>query len=229
MFFDFHTHAGVNREDVKTIRNVIVPNGTSGERGFWTETDKHQWVSAGIHPWYINEKNYSAQLDLLRELAGKDQVRLIGECGLDRLRGPNLNLQMLIFTEQINLSEELKKPVLVHCVRCFSELLHLNKISKPTVPLIVHGFNNKMELARQLIDGGFYLSFGAALLNSESNAVKIFGEIPAERIFLETDDKDVAIECVYEKAATLKNVSVNALKESIFANCLSLGIIENDK
>lgn len=226
MFFDFHTHAGVDREDVKTIRNAIIPDGTSAERGVLAETDNHHWVSAGIHPWYINEENYSAQLDLLREVAVNDQVKLIGECGLDRLRGPNLNLQMLIFTEQINLSEELKKPVLVHCVRCFSELLHLNKISRPTVPLIVHGFNNKREIARQLIDGGFYLSFGAALLNNKSNAVKIFREIPAERIFLETDDKDVAIECIYEEAATLKNVSVNALKESIFANCLSLGIIE---
>lgn len=223
MLINLHSHYDSEPAGGRVITNIIMP--CKGQHGNVQLTDySGKWISAGVHPWYIDELNYSQQFSTLAEYAGKESVKMIGECGLDRLRGPSLDLQQRVFEDQIHLAEKFKKPVLIHCVKCFSELLMIKKKLKPTVPLIVHGFNNKTEVANELIRHDFYLSFGFAVLSGGSNAQKALSLMPESRIFLETDDSDIPVERIYEKAALLKNVSVNQLEEIIFANYRSLGI-----
>lgn len=222
MFLNLHSHYDLEPAGGRVITNIIMPCKGQEEEVLLADYSG-KWVSAGIHPWYIDELNYSLQFHAMVEFAGKEAVKMIGECGLDRLRGPSLDLQQRVFEDQIHLAEKLKKPVIIHCVKCFSELLMVKKKLNPTVPLVVHGFNNKAEVAGELIRHNFYLSFGAALLLEGSNAQKVLSLIPENRIFLETDDRDISVERIYEKAALLKNVSVNQLKEIIFANYQSLG------
>lgn len=222
MFLNIHSHYASEPAGVRAIQNVIIPSAKKDDEVL-SAGYSGKWISAGIHPWNISQINYTSQLSTLADLAGKESVKMIGECGLDRLRGPSLDLQLRVFEDQIYLAEKLKKPVIVHCVKCFSELLMIKKKLNPAVPLIVHGFNNKIETARQLLMHDFYLSFGAAVLSEGSNAEKVASEVPETRIFLETDDRDIPVERVYERVALLKNVSVNRLEEIIFANYQNLG------
>ncbi len=217
MFLDIHSHIENTDGGTLTIRNIIIEEEPIQEPLY-----QQQCYSAGIHPWYISETNWEQQLAQLENLLNQPQVKLVGECGLDRLNGPDLLLQQQVFERQIQLAEKFQKPLIIHCVKCFSELLQLKKKSQPTVPLILHGFNSKMEIASQLLRAGFNFSLGVALLNRSSNAAQLIKHLPDSRLFLETDDKNISISEIYQAAASLKNISINQLKDIIFANWMSL-------
>lgn len=157
----------------------------------------------GLHPWYLDAKTLDADIERLSLLAGRNNVLAIGECGLDKITETPWELQLRGFIAQIALANELGKPLIVHCVRAFEELLAVFREHTPQVPAIIHGFTKKVELAEKLLEAGFYLSFGKALLNN-STACDSFMRVPADRFFLETDGSDVDIADVYKAAAALR-------------------------
>lgn len=206
-FLDFHTHL----EKPNAVFNLIVRKDTT------LATNSHELLSAGIHPWYLSA-NPEKQLKIVQKIAAVPEVLFVGECGLDRLKGPELSLQLDVFQRQIVIAESVQKPVVIHCVRAYSELLHLHKTLKPQMPWIVHGFNAKPQLAEQVLTSGCFLSLGKALLKSESNASKVLKSIPLERLFLETDDSNSPIELIYEAAANTLNVTPAFLSDQILVN-----------
>ena len=215
MYLDFHTHFGQKNSDVRTIQNIIIGRDD-------VEIEAGKWYSAGIHPWYIREESLVQDLDFLWDFAKKPEVKLIGEAGWDKIRGAAWNTQESVFREQIRIAESVNKPMVIHCVRAYNELVSLNKVLRPKIPVIIHGFNKKVELSRELISNGFYLSFGAALLDNvyTQQALKT---TPSDRIFLETDDRDdVTIQAIYEKASTLLAIDKEQLEEEIYNNFLAL-------
>lgn len=221
MLLNLHTHLLKKQADEQIIFNEIIPDSEQALEDFGLQ-NVDNWLSAGIHPWYINEKLHNLQLKKLASVAKDPNIKFIGECGLDRLKGAPLPLQEEIFIKQIRIAEDVKKPVIIHCVKCYNELLSIKKIVRPRIPMIIHGFNTKIEIARQLLDKGFYLSLGGALLNEESNALKVLQEIPLEKLFLETDDKDISIIDIYQKAAEVRGLTMAELEKVIFDNYLGL-------
>ncbi len=208
-FLNIHTHTS---SFVKgAIRSLDV-----SEAGPWLSG---QWYSVGLHPWKIQERS-DEQLEKLKLAAALPQVKLIGECGLDKTISVPLSLQVSLFEAQIRMAELLSKPVIIHCVRAFEELIALKKRLNPSVPLIIHGFRKKPVLARQLTAQGFYLSFGATLMHSPSLADTFKNHTGP--FFLETDDDPILISTLYERAAELKKISVEQLKDIIFAHWKSL-------
>ena len=109
-------------------------------------------------------------------------------------------LQQSAFEEQVRIAEKVSKPVFIHCVRAWDDLLSENKKLKPSTPWIIHGFRGKKELAVQLISKGMYLSFWFDfILKPESTP--LLKSLPKEKIFLETDGSGIDIETVYQKVA----------------------------
>lgn len=211
-YINFHTHkAGVL--EITSILNLDQIKKPEDEKGLF---------SMGIHPWKIQELNISECLEDLKQYALLKNVVAIGECGLDKICESSMEEQEQIFIEQIKIAAEVNKPVIVHCVKAFDQLIRIVKEMKPGVFFIVHGYNNNMQIAKQLLKNGFYLSFGKALLKSGSNAEKVLGFAPLSRVFLETDDSEIAIEDVYEKAAQIRNIETGILKEIIFSNFKSI-------
>lgn len=155
---------------------------------------------------------------MLETIAIAPEILFIGECGLDRLKGAELLFQTEVFERQIELAERLHKPVIVHCVKAYSELLHLRKMLRPTMPWVIHGFNAKPQIAEQALTRGCFLSLGKALLMPESNANKVLKTISLERLFLETDDSMIPIERIYEAAANTLNVNPSFLSDQILIN-----------
>lgn len=216
MIINFHTHENIQPLEGRSIRNIIVGQDDSAI------LNSDGWFSVGLHPWHFDESNFESRLAELRKLAASANVKLIGECGLDRLRGASLELQQKVFEAQINLAEELNKPVLIHCVKCYSELLSIKKRLNPTIHLIIHGFNNKPELGVQLLRAGFFFSLGTDILRPESNAAHLLQQMHINRLFLETDNKPNTIEEIYQAASTITKSNLNQLKDTIFANWMSL-------
>lgn len=222
MLLNLHTHHSEKQANEQIILNLIIPNSEETLENFPEETPTNTWLSAGIHPWYISENNQKIQLEKLSQIAHYQDIKFIGECGLDRVKGSPLPLQEEIFIKQIRIAEEVKKPMIIHCVKCFNELISIKKIVRPKIPMVIHGFNNNLEIAKSLLERGFYFSLGAALLNGESNAAKILTQIPLEKLFLETDDKEISIQKIYDQASFLLNIPLNTLEGVIFANYLEI-------
>lgn len=222
MLINIHTHNLEKQDNQQIIYNLIIPETEEALETFPDETVPNTWLSAGIHPWHINENNQKAQLEKLRQLAQYQDIKLIGECGLDRLKGSPLPLQEEVFIKQIRIAEEVKKPLIIHCVKCFNELISIKKIVRPKVPMILHGFNNNFHIAQAILERGFYISLGTAILNDNSNAAHLLPQIPLEKLFLETDDKDTSISEIYEKASFILKMPIDKLIDTIFANYLEI-------
>lgn len=215
-FLDLHTHTNYSSHHAISIQSLSLTEAV-------TQFNGDDLVSIGIHPWYGKLENLDEQIEQLRVFAEQPNVKLIGECGLDKLRGEDISQQITILAAQLKLAEELQKPVILHCVKAFDELIALKNLLKPTVSLIIHGFSKKHEMAKQLVQHGFYFSFGAAVLNSTTVALAV--EQTTKPFFLETDDSSISIEEVYQKVAQIKKISLDELKDVIFANWKNFNII----
>ncbi len=220
-FIDIHTHQLKPKEK----NNIVVLNQTIRDNFSDTVSDAEKYFTYrtfGLHPWYLDKKKYEVGLEKLQALLQENKIIAIGECGLDKLRGPDLDFQISVFEMQLQLAKKYNRPVIIHCVRAFNELIEIKKKEKPSVLLIMHGFNNNKNILKQLINAGFYISLGTAILKEdEKNAhdwrVKI-NIMPLEKLFFETDDSGENIEVIYNRAAIFLDISLEALKTQIKKN-----------
>jgi TatD DNase family protein len=159
------------------------------------------YCSLGIHPWYIQD--YEKQFELLQKYALLPNVLAIGECGLDKICKSDFTRQKTIFQAQVALAQQLNKPLVLHCVRAFDEVLHYVNTLKFSGTVIFHAFNKNKVLAKQLCNQGYYLSFGAAMFSHPEKMQEVLENIPKELIFLETDNTEWNIKEVYAQAAAL--------------------------
>lgn len=209
-YLDIHTHYVTKRKDVYGIQSLTLTDKFSGA------ITKTAPISVGLHPWFAKIDVLEIHLQHLAEVAAQENVKLIGECGLDKLRGERIEDQLVILTQQVLLAEKLGKPLILHCVKSFSELIALKDKLKVKVPMIIHGFNKNERLGEQLLAKGFFLSIGEAALKAESGAAKLVQK--TDRFFLETDDSETPIEEIYQHVANLKKCNIEDLKARIFAD-----------
>ena len=201
---DVHTHNNA-------ARNAIYSSGTL------YRADRK--ISVGIHPWYINA-NWQSEFASIAGFAGESNVVAIGECGLDILKSPApIELQEEILKAHILLAEEVQKPLILHCVKAYDRLIALRKEMKPQQAWILHGFRGKPQQAEQLIKVGFHISLGEKF-NPDSARI-----IPADRLFIESDESSAAIADIYAAAACAKGADIEALAVQTVQNAAKCGII----
>ncbi|CAD0009881.1 TatD family hydrolase [Flavobacterium chungangense] len=206
-FFNFHTHQFTNDPDILELVNQY-PQDFDASIPFY---------SIGIHPWYIVENRIDADLKIIEEKLKENKCLAIGECGLDKRIEIPFDQQIIVFEKQLYLAEKNKKPVVIHCVAAFQEIIAIKKKMKISVPMIVHGFSKNIQISNQLIKEGFYLSFGKSLLRN-SDLKTIFQNVPNDRFFLETDTIEENIDKVYDLASEYKKLTISELKEIISSN-----------
>lgn len=205
-FFDFHHHdAGKNLGIYNLKFNEVPPEN---------------YFSAGIHPDAVAD-DFEEKLNWLREISAHKNCVAIGECGLDGLIDVDEKLQEKAFLAQIEFANSLQKPLIIHCVKRFSQLLRFRKVSK--IPMIVHGFNKRKSIGDDLLKNGFCLSFGKSVLYNV-NLQDFLRDFPTDKLFLETDSSDFEIKELYQKVAGLKNISLEDLSQKIRENLHNLQI-----
>ncbi len=205
-FIDIHTHNQSKQNSVTTILNCY-PNSK----------DFSTLFSIGIHPWHINDKETTKELLFIEEKLQLSNCLAIGECGLDKLIDVDFEYQIKVFKKQIKLSEQYKKPLIIHCVKAYQEIICLKKELKPKQPWIIHGFNKNYQTALSLIKNEIFLSFGKSLMVS-SKLQEVFFQIPLQKVFFETDTTIINVEEVYKKGAIIKSLEINKIKEVIYQN-----------
>jgi TatD DNase family protein len=209
-FIDLHTHR------IKTCDNLIqIVNLDLNQ-----SCPEHGYFSYGIHPWVLDNADFQAKkaLQALEEKLKLPQVLALGEAGLDKMHKASFKQQIELFERQIELSETLQKPMILHDVRSHNEIIALRKKRKAQQPWILHGFSGTEQDIKQLIGQGIYLSVGESLLHPERKIYKSFKFIDLDYLFLETDMAEIGMEKVYEAAANLLGMDLSALQTRIFAN-----------
>lgn len=207
-YINIHAHGQKVFNDVLQVRNIVV--GEESE-------PVGQFFSAGIHPWYIQDT--VEQQRLLQMMAQNASCLFIGECGLDTLRGAPMNQQEDVFRWHVQLSEELKKPLIIHCVKAIDRLLIIKKHMCPNMPWIIHGFQGKTVHLERFMRASCMLSFGADVLNPTRGTLReCLRTVPLEHVFLETDESSHRIQDIYQVIAQIREMDIEDLKLSIQDN-----------
>ena len=188
-YLDIHTHYAREAHNIDS-RVSYRPTEPLSTQGLY---------SIGLHPCYPEDMTEEAYALLCQRITREPKMWAIGECGLDKYSQVDLDIQKQYFIKQIKLSELTHKPLIIHCVKAYNELLNLK---------------NK-NVAEQLIKAGCFLSFGQYY-----NPEALTFAFQAGHAFLETDMDVMPIEDVYQKvkqtleASSIMEISLNL---SIFA------------
>lgn len=222
------------------------------------------YAAVGLHPVHTSHSFHDTQelgggesataftsrgevfdAEYYRALALNSKTVAIGECGLDYFhfnddepRGAQVARQKDAFLAQIQLAEEIKKPLMIHCRNAFDDLIefirpHVHQLA----PGVIHFFTGTPENARVLLDLGFSFTFGGAITfpprkgKTQGDYDEAIALIPIDRILSETDAPYVApaqfrgkrnepayVVHAVARLAELKHVSVDEMKAQIWEN-----------
>lgn len=210
-YIDIHNHDSSPVEGVFILDNLMAHEGTiPGEKSGMI-------YSLGIHPWFLNETNHGQLIGFVKQNAYNETISAIGEAGFDKIRGPAMELQHRTFAEQAAISEDTGKPLVIHCVRAWDELMTAHRRIGPKMPWLIHGFRGKKELAMQLISRNMYISFWFEFIVRPEASILV-RTLPGNRIFLETDGSGADIRNIYNKVSNDLGIRVEKLKEIIYSN-----------
>ena len=206
-FINIHTHQFSNLSDVVEVVNQYP----------WEFDALIPKYSIGIHPWYLDENRLAADLKSISEKLKLPECLALGECGLDKRIDIPMELQTSVFKQQLEIVQQTEKPIILHCVAAYDEVIAVKKELDIKNPMIIHGFSKNEQVANSLLKNGFYLSFGKYLLRNP-DLEKVFKFAPENKILLETDTIEESIYEVYEKAAFIRGISVEKMKAIVFQN-----------
>lgn len=180
-YYNIHTHQTSHDPGITSIRSFAVDD---------LQINTDSYFSIGIHPWFITDMNH--QLEKLKSFLNHSKLVALGECGLDLLKGPDIEIQKEVFISHIELSEKFQWPLVIHCVKAHHLLLEIKKELNPEQPWIVHGFNGKPELAMQLTQHNISISLGISWLKKQNRFKELMHKIPDRHLFFETDEAPAA-------------------------------------
>lgn len=201
MLFNVHSH-------VNDFKNIVILNDSIDNEY------KENFYSIGIHPWQANfiEENLLKVL----EKGYSQKCLAIGEIGLDKLKGPSLDIQLNCFRSQLIIAESLDLPVIIHCVKSWNEIKNIYKEKRRSQKWVYHGFN-KVSILEDVINTGFMISVGVSIL-SNVKLQEVVHLIPDDQLLLETDNSEVNIFDVYQKISEIKKISLRELEDIILHN-----------
>jgi TatD DNase family protein len=209
-YYDAHTHNPSKDDNIVSIYNVDS-----------FSIHKNDCFSIGIHPMIVPNSN-SFDYDLLYKIASNINCKAVGECGLDSRNNSFQKEQIEVFKTQIEIANQINKPLIIHCVKAYDHCLKL--LSKAKVPVVFHGFNKHPNLAKELVNEGYYCSFGVSVINKDRQWIdKILKEVSLQNILLETDNQiDYSIKDIYFNLADKSTINITELAKQIELNFKSI-------
>lgn len=191
------------------VCNAVDLNSAETIRGY-SEKYPYIWFTAGFHPENLEDmpENY---LTKITELLKHPKCVAIGEIGLDYHWDIPRDLQNRVFEEQLALSKELDYPVVVHDREAHGDTMELLRRYRPDG--LMHCFSGSVELMREVLRLGMYLSFGGVVtFKNARHSVDCVREIPLDRLLLETDAPYMAPVPLRGKRNDSRNIIYTATK-----------------
>ena len=205
MIYDIHTHHHPSKPGTAIVQ--LTPDTFTPQPG--------HFYSVGLHPWDIRA-DWRTQMARLLVMALHPQVVMIGEAGMDKKNGTSpMEQQMEVFREHVRLSELVRKPLIVHCVKAIDELLTIRKEMRATLPWVLHGFRGGVEQWQQCARAGLYVSIG------DRYDQALIKALPLSHLLLESDDRG-EIDTVYHLVSDSTGIEVPTLEYHVATNIHSL-------
>lgn len=199
--YDIHTHYHPQESGTAIVQ--LTPNDFISH--------PNHYYSVGLHPWDITP-DWRVQMAKLFVMAQHRHVLLIGETGIDKKNGnAPLEQQIEVFREHIRLSELVRKPLIIHCVKGVDEILALRKASKATLPWIIHGFRGDIEQWQQLCRAGIWVSIG------KHYNEQLIQALPTSHLLLESDNTN-ELDAVYKNVSTAIGMDETTLRHHVSLN-----------
>ena len=260
MLIDTHAHLEMepfdnDREDaIKRAKDaglgyiITVGSDLNGCRGAVELAEKHDFIYAasGIHPHEvkdITDETYT----IIRSLLKNKKIVAYGEIGLDyHYEHSPKDLQIKRFREQIQIAKEHNLPLIIHSRDAGDEAVKIIKEEKTEhLSGVFHCFGGEIELAKKVVDMGFYISFSGTLTFPKAvNVMNVAKEMPIENILIETDcpylapqpvrgkrNEPAYVKYVAEKLAELKGLTYEDIGRITSFNAMNLfkiGKIEDE-
>ncbi|KLV11448.1 YchF/TatD family DNA exonuclease [Photobacterium ganghwense] len=199
------------------------------------EPYENVFASCGVHPLDIEA---GFDYDKLKEYAQNERVVAIGETGLDYHYQPELaEQQKEVFRQHVRLAVELNKPLIIHTRMAREDTMQiLREEGAEKCGGVLHCFTESLEMAREAIEIGFYISIsGIVTFNKASDLKHVVSELPLECLLVETDSPYLApiphrgkqnqpayVREVAEYIALLKGVSVEEVEAVTTKNFFTL-------
>ena len=146
------------------------------------------YAAVGSHPDVADEVNEEVLEEYRKLCKLNGKVKAIGEIGLDyHYEDIPRETQKKAFRAQMALAHELNLPAIVHERDAHEDSMAIVR-EFPQVKGVFHCYSGSAEMARQLVELGWYIGFtGVLTFKNARKAVEVAASIPLERIVLETD------------------------------------------
>ncbi len=205
---------------------------------------KNIFASVGIHPHDADAMD-KLSLKKIEELAMHYKVVAIGEIGLDYYRNfSSMENQISVFKTQIELAENHKKPIIIHCRDAYNELIDILKEYKTSNWRgVIHCFTASWDIAKELLDIGFYVGFTGIVTyykdeserDEEPEMYKVIKNMPLDKILIETDcpylapipyrgkrNEPLFVKYIAEKIASVRKASFEEIEKQTSKNAEKL-------
>jgi TatD DNase family protein len=206
-YIDLHTHLPPKEDHVIAVCNLMLQDAPD---------DPQHLFTAGLHPWYADQLS----LDLLSELLDRCEANpdfvAFGETGLDKACSIPMKIQMDVFDLHLRKAGQHGKPLIIHCVRAWEELIEI-AANNPVIK-ILHGYNGSEQLTGRLLQSGFHFSIGKSIINPASKIHQAIHLIPLSSVFCETDTSDVPIQEIYQGVSAALKIRDEDLRRAIYDN-----------
>lgn len=208
VFFDSHAHYFDERFEkyeggaeaaihdafdagVRYILNAGTTPETSRAAIRLAEKIQHLYAAAGLHPsdsHDVSDADLPSVLDEIRTLCAHEKVVALGEIGLDYYWDDSQKeRQKAIFDAQLSMAEELSLPVIIHDREAHGDTMDILR-AHPHACGVLHSFSGSVEMARQLLARGWYISFSGPITYKNARSLREVAEgVPLDRILIETD------------------------------------------
>ena len=244
----FDTHAHMNDPAFDADRDEILENlpangvalmlntgcslASSRDCVAMAEKYPHIYASVGSHPDSADEVNDEVLAEYRKLCKLHPKVRAIGEIGLDYYyEDIPRDVQKKAFVAQMALAKELDMPVIVHERDAHQDGMDIVR-QFPGVTGVFHCYSGSAEMARQLVNMGWYIGFtGVLTFKNARKAIETAQSIPLDRIVIETDcpfmspepfrgkrNDPTRVYRMAEKLAELRGISVEEAQRITFEN-----------
>lgn len=192
------------------------------------------YAAAGVHPQETAEMTVQ-KLDELRSLLLHPKCVALGEIGLDYhyQENPPKQIQQDWLEKQVQLAEQMNKPVIIHDREAHEDCFHILK--RHSVRGVFHCFSGSAEFAKELLKAGYYISFtGVVTFQNAKKAVEAVKAVPLDRLMIETDcpymapvpnrgkrNEPAYVRYTAEKIAQIKEIDVETVIEKTTQNAMT--------
>ena len=249
-FFDSHAHYNDERfeEDRDELIKAIYNEGITKiiNAGYSLESSKKaieisndydfMHTTAGISPNDIDDFK-EENLEKIEKLAKNKKVVAIGEIGLDyHWNTENKDLQKHVFISQIEIANKLDLPIVIHTREAIYDTLDILKRNKCNKKGIFHCCPLNIDLVREGLKLGFYISFaGPVTFKNSKNADEIIKMVPLDKILIETDSPYLSpeplrgkrndsrnVKYIAQRIAEAKGISLEKVAKTTYANAKAI-------